>query len=294
MKQILFVFCIIFIFADSSFAHQARLSLKSHAVMILDTKNDRVIYGKNADSIMPIASISKLMTAMVILDANLSLNDKITISSADVDTLKNTRSRLQVGASFTRGELLKLALMSSENRAAAALGRTYPGGSKAFANAMNIKALLLGMRHTHFVEPTGLSSKNVSTAQDLAKMVESAYSYDLVREFSTAINHAVNVLNKGVYLKYTNTNSLVRSKNWKINVSKTGFINEAGRCLVMQAKISGKSIVIVLLNSWGKNTRIGDANRVRKWMEANLGHQQISNNQTVSNAELISLSQTQN
>lgn len=269
MRQILLVFFTIFIFTNNAYSQQTNLNLKSQAVVIFDTQEDRIIYDKNSENIMPIASITKLMTAMVILEAQLPLHEEIRIDSADIDTLKNTRSRLKVGDRFSRRDLLRLALMSSENRAAAALGRTYPGGMAAFVKAMNIKALLLGMEHTHFVEPTGLSSGNVSTAFDLARMVEAAYRYDIIREYSTTEKHVVTATNRKNNLQYINTNGLVRGGKWKIDVSKTGFINEAGRCLVMQAKIKNKSVVIVLLNSLGKNTRIGDANRVRKWMEAN-------------------------
>ncbi len=267
MKQVIFLFCVLFI--NSALAQQNSLNLKSHAVMVFDTQNNHIIYDKNVDNIMPIASITKLMTAMVILDAQLSLSEKLKIDSDDVDKIKNTRSRLQVGASFARHELLRLALMSSENRAAAALGRTYPGGTQEFVKAMNKKAYKLGMNDSYFVEPTGLSVANVSTARDLAKMVAVAYDYNIIREFSTTTKHVVTPRNRKNKLQFVNSNSLVRSNNWKIAVSKTGFLNEAGRCLVMQAKITGKPIVIVLLNSWGKNTRIGDANRVRKWMEIN-------------------------
>jgi serine-type D-Ala-D-Ala endopeptidase (penicillin-binding protein 7) len=269
MRQILLLFFAIFIYSNNAYSQQSILNLKSHAVVIFDPLEERIIYDKNSENIMPIASITKLMTAMVILEAQLPLSEDLQIDSADIDTLKNTRSRLKVGDRFSRRDLLRLALMSSENRAAAALGRTYPGGMTAFVKAMNIKALLLGMENTHFVEPTGLSSGNVSTALDLARMVEAAYRYDIIREYSTTEKHIVTATNRKNNLQYINTNGLIRGGNWKIDVSKTGFINEAGRCLVMQANIKNKSVVIVLLNSWGKNTRIGDANRVRKWMEAN-------------------------
>lgn len=270
MRQIVLLFFAIFIFANNVYSQQTNLDLKSHAVVVFDPQEDRIIYDKNSENIMPIASITKLMTAMVILEAQLPLHEEIRIDSADIDTLKNTRSRLKVGDHFSRRDLLRLALMSSENRAAAALGRTYPGGMDAFVKAMNIKALLLGMDHSHFVEPTGLSSGNVSTALDLARLVEAAYRYDIIRDYSTTEKHVVTATNRKNNLQYINTNGLVRGGNWKIGISKTGFINEAGRCLVMQAKIKDRSVVIVLLNSWGKNTRIGDANRVKKWMEARI------------------------
>jgi D-alanyl-D-alanine endopeptidase (penicillin-binding protein 7) len=183
-----------------------------------------------------------------------------------VDVIKNTRSRLRVGTRLSRYDLLRLALMSSENRAAAALGRAYPGGINAFVEAMNNKAFELGMGNSYFVDSTGLNRKNVSTARDLAKLVEAAEDYDLIRQFSTTAAHAVEFKEERS-LKFVNSNRLVRSSSWEIGVSKTGFLREAGRCLVMQAKISGKPIIIVLLDSVGKNTRIGDANRVKKWME---------------------------
>ncbi|WP_418007001.1 D-alanyl-D-alanine endopeptidase [Nitrosomonas ureae] len=243
--------------------------------MVFNAQNEHVIYDKNADKVMPIASITKLMTAIVTLDARLAPNEIITIESADVDKLKYTTSRLPVGSKLSRHELLKLSLMSSENRAAAALGRTYPGGTKAFVNAMNIKAKQMGMLNSRFVEPTGLSSNNVASARDLAKLVAASNRYTVIREFSTASQHSVSPGNKRGQLQYVNSNSLVRSQNWTIDVSKTGYLNEAGRCLVMHAKISGQPVVIVLLNSWGKNTRIGDANRVRKWIESNQNRKQV-------------------
>ncbi len=275
MKSVISILYFMFVFINSAIAQQNGPDLKSHAAMIFDIQNNHVVYSKNADNIMPIASITKLVTAMVILDARLPLNEKINIEPADADTLKNTRSRLQIGSTLTRHELLRIALMSSENRAAAALGRTYPGGIRAFVAAMNKKAHSLEMIDSHFVEPTGLSSENISTARDLIKLVTAAYSYNLIREFSTTTQHTVAPKNKNNKLQFTNSNSLVRSENWQIAVSKTGFLNEAGRCLVMQAKITDKPIIIILLNSWGKNTRIGDANRVRKWMEMSYIGKQI-------------------
>jgi len=269
MKRLFILSCLLFIYADSSLAQKNNLDIKSHAALVFSAKNERVIYDKNADKVMPIASITKLMTAIVTLDARLPPNEIITIENADVDKLKHTTSRLSVGSKLSRHELLKLALMSSENRAAAALGRTYPGGTKALVNAMNIKAKQIGMFNSQFVEPTGLSSNNVATARDLAKLVSASNGYAVIREFSTAFQHSVSPGNKRSQLQYVNSNSLVRSQNWTIDVSKTGYLNEAGRCLVMHTKISGQPVVIVLLNSWGKNTRIGDANRVKKWIESN-------------------------
>ena len=269
MKNAILVVCATFAFMGGAFAKPADLSLRSNAALILDPQRGQVLFHKNADSVMPIASITKLMTAMVVLDAKLPLNQEIVIDSADVDVIKYTRSRLRVGTRFTRGELLRLALMSSENRAAAALGRTYPGGLNAFVTAMNRKAFQLGMSSTYFVDSTGLNSGNVSTARDLAKMVKAAYGYRLIRVFSTTAAHAVASVGKvrSRSLNFVNSNRLVRSSSWDIGVSKTGFLSEAGRCLVMHANITGKPTIIVLLDSWGKNSRIGDANRIKKWME---------------------------
>ncbi|PTQ86646.1 D-alanyl-D-alanine endopeptidase [Nitrosomonas ureae] len=275
MKQVFILSCILFFYTGNSMAQKNNLDVKSHAALVFNAQNEHVIYDKNADKVMPIASITKLMTAIVTLDARLAPNEIITIESADVDKLKYTTSRLPVGSKLSRHELLKLSLMSSENRAAAALGRTYPGGTKAFVNAMNIKAKQMGMLNSRFVEPTGLSSNNVASARDLAKLVAASNRYTVIREFSTASQHSVSPGNKRGQLQYVNSNSLVRSQNWTIDVSKTGYLNEAGRCLVMHAKISGQPVVIVLLNSWGKNTRIGDANRVRKWIESNQNRKQV-------------------
>ena len=259
--------CAMFAFIGGAFAQQGGLNLKSHAALILDAKHGRILFNKNADTVMPIASITKLMTAIVVLDAKLPLDEEISIESADIDVIKNTRSRLWVGANLTRRQLLRLALMSSENRAAAALGRAYPGGIHAFVAAMNNKAFELGMGNSYFVDATGLNSANVSTARDLAKMVDAAYNYNIIREYSTTGAHAVAFANEDRSLQFSNSNNLVRSRNWDIDVSKTGFLSEAGRCLVMQAKIIGKPVIIVLLDSLGKNSRIGDANRIKKWME---------------------------
>jgi D-alanyl-D-alanine endopeptidase (penicillin-binding protein 7) len=209
------------------------------------------------------------MTAVVVLDAALSLEERITIDKADVDDLKHTRSRLKVGTELTRGDLLKLALMASENRAAAALARSFPGGTTAFVATMNHKAIELGMWRTRFVDGTGLSSENVSTAQDLARLVGAAYEKPLIREFTTNTSHTV-LLANGRQLTYSNSNRLVNNSGWDIGLSKTGYISEAGRCLVLQAKIAATPVIIVLLDSWGRLTRIGDANRIKRWIES--GH----------------------
>lgn len=239
--------------------------LKSSSALVVD-QTGRALFAKNIDHVVPIASITKLMTAMVVIDAGLPLTESIVISEDDKDLLKGTRSRLRIGTVLTRRELLHLALMASENRAAEALSRVYPGGTKAFVAAMNQKAVELGMWRTRFVDGTGLSSDNVSTAQDLGKMVAAAYHYPLIREFTTDAGTTIQ-LAKGRSMNYSNSNRLVKSHDWQIGLSKTGYISEAGRCLVMQAKIAGKPVIIVLLDSWGKLTRIGDANRIKRWME---------------------------
>lgn len=243
-----------------------RLALHSASALVLDQASGQPLLEKNPDAVVPIASISKLMTAMVVLDAKLDLHEVITISDEDVDTLKGTRSRLPVGTAMTRETAMLLALMSSENRAANALGRHYPGGLSAFVAAMNRKAQALGMHNSRFEEPTGLSSNNVSTAHDLARMVAAAARYPEIRQFSTTAEAKVEI--KGRIHDFGNTNALVRSDNWEIGVSKTGYISEAGRCLVMQARVAEKPVVIVLLDSVGKMTRVGDAQRIKRWMES--------------------------
>jgi D-alanyl-D-alanine endopeptidase (penicillin-binding protein 7) len=225
--------------------------LKSAAALIVDAETGEVLYDKNATAVVPIASITKLMTAIVVLDAGLPLDEPVTITRED---LANTRD-----------DLLRLALMASENRAAAALGRTYPGGLEAFVQAMNETAAEFGMNDTRFVEPTGLSSENVSSAADLARLVIAARDYPLIREYSTAPSADVRLGKRNV--RFANTNGLVRNAGWEIAVSKTGFIRQAGRCLVMQANMSARKVVIVLLDSVGKYTRVGDAMRIRKWLE---------------------------
>ncbi|MDW8324760.1 MAG: D-alanyl-D-alanine endopeptidase [Burkholderiales bacterium] len=245
------------------------LRLRSNAVLVVDQHTGEPLYAKNAHLSAPIASITKLMTAMVVLDAGLPLNEEITIEAEDVDRLKGTSSRLPLGSTLTRWDLLNLALIASENRAAAALSRAYPGGREAFVAAMNRKAEQLGMYHTRFVDGTGLSSENRSTAADLAKLVDAAYRYPLIRRISTtgSFDLIVPVQQQVRHLAYHNTNVLTRRADWEIGVSKTGYINEAGHCLVMQAQISGRNVIIVLLDSWGKLSRIGDANRIRQWLE---------------------------
>ena len=242
------------------------LALFSASALVVDQNSGQAVIEKQADTVVPIASISKLMTAMVVLDAKPDLQEVISISDADVDVLKGSRSRLPVGATMTRETAMLLALMSSENRAANALARHYPGGMPAFVQAMNRKAQALGMTSSRFEEPTGLSSNNVSTAHDLARMVAAAARYPDIRRFSTTAEATVEL--KGRVQAFHNTNALVRSDNWEIGVSKTGYISEAGRCLVMQARVADKPVVIVLLDSNGKMTRVGDAQRIKRWMES--------------------------
>jgi D-alanyl-D-alanine endopeptidase (penicillin-binding protein 7) len=242
------------------------LAVKSLAALVLDQQTGAAMFSKNTDAVRPIASITKLMTAMVVLDARLPMDEMIAIEDDDIDTLKGTRSRLSIGTRLSREDLMRLALMASENRAAAALSHAYPGGGEAFIAAMNRKAAELGMRDTRFYDPTGLTSANVSTASDLAKMVEASYHYQPIRAYTTTMRYEVRI--NGREQMFRNTNKLVQDGAWDIGLSKTGFINEAGRCLVMQAKFAQKSVLIVLLDSWGKYTRIGDANRIRKWLES--------------------------
>ena len=244
----------------------SRLALFSSSALVIDQSTGHAVLEKHPDAVTPIASISKLMTAMVVLDAKLDLNEVIAIGDEDVDGLKGTRSRLPVGTTMTRETAMLLALMSSENRAAHALGRHYPGGLTAFVAAMNRKAQVLGMGSSRFEEPTGLSSNNVSTAHDLARMVAAAARYPEIRNFSTTAEAKVEL--NGRVQNFGTTNPLVRSDNWEIGLSKTGYISEAGRCLVMQARVADKPVVIVLLDSAGKMTRVGDANRIKRWMES--------------------------
>jgi len=253
-------------------ARAGALNLKSASALVVEQGGQRVLYAKNVETVMPIASLTKLMTALVVLESGLPLAEPVTISEADVDDVKRTRSRLKVGTTLARGELLKLALMASENRAAAALTRAYPGGTPAFVAAMNQKAIELGMWRTRFVDGTGLSSDNVSTAQDIARLVGAAYRHPLIRDYTTDATHAV-ALADGRLLHYRNSNRLVKNPHWKIGLSKTGYLSEAGRCLVLQARIAATPVIIVLLDSWGKLSRIGDANRIKKWIESNFSRQ---------------------
>ena len=250
-------------------ARKRLLKLRSAAALVIDQEEGQLLYAKNTDAVMPIASITKLMTAMVVLDSGLPLDELVTIEAADVDTLKGTRSRLKLGLMLTRRELLKLALMASENRAAAAVARAYPGGTVAFTHAMNQKSKDLGMFDTRFLDSSGLNPGNVSTAHDLALMVNAAYQYPLIRDFTTSSSHRISLLGGRYHrmVAFRNSNGLLRTGHWEIGLSKTGYINEAGRCLVMQATIAAKPVIIILLDSWGKLSRIGDANRIKRWVE---------------------------
>ena len=242
------------------------LSLKSSVALVIDQDTREVLLSKNENAVLPIASITKLMTGVIISAAKLPMDEIITVTQDDVDTEKGSTSRLRVGTTLTRGELLHLALMASENRAAHALGRTYPGGLDVFVGQMNSMARLLGMTDTRYVEPTGLSSQNQSSAQDLATLVIAAHSDSTLRELSTSTGYSVEVGRKT--LQYKNTNRLVKNPEWDIGLQKTGYISEAGQCLVMQTRIAGRKLIMVFLDSAGKLSRLGDAERVRRWVES--------------------------
>jgi serine-type D-Ala-D-Ala endopeptidase (penicillin-binding protein 7) len=242
--------------------------LSSSAALVLDTTHSAVLYSRHSDVAMPIASITKLMTALVVMDAGQPLDEVLTLSDEDRSLGKGSASRLAPGTHLTRGDLMHLALMSSENRAAHALGRNYPGGVAACVIAMNAKARELGMSSARFVEPTGLSDENVASPEDLSKLVIAAAAVPAIREYSTDSDYVVQVGRRP--LQFRNTDSLVSKSDWNIVVQKTGYIAEAGRCLVMQTVIDARTVVIVLLNSYGKRTRVADARRIRRWMETTL------------------------
>jgi D-alanyl-D-alanine endopeptidase (penicillin-binding protein 7) len=246
----------------------ARLSLKSASVLVLDQVSGQTLLEKQAGAVVPIASLTKLMTAMVLLDAHLDPNELLTITDDDKDDLRHSRSRLPVGTRLPREQALLLALLASENRAAHALGRTFPGGLPAFVQAMNAKATELGLSGSRFEDPTGLSSGNVATAWDLARIIEAAYHYPEIRDFTTRPQTTLQSGRRTI--QFPNTNALVRNHRWNIGLSKTGYIEEAGRCLVMQAMLANRPVLVILLDSWGKYTRLGDANRIKQWMEARL------------------------
>ncbi|CBL46134.1 Probable D-alanyl-D-alanine carboxypeptidase [gamma proteobacterium HdN1] len=244
-----------------------RPGLQSRAALVMDADTGEILYGKNSNETVPIASITKLMTAIVVLDAGQSMHEILTITNDDVDTLRHSSSRLRVGTRLPRGEMMHLALMSSENRAASALIRNYPGGLQAGLRAMNAKAAELGMTSSHFYDGTGLNGGNRASLFDLAKMVKAANTYPEIHDYSTSSSAMVSVAGYRNQLRYVNTNPLVNNSGWDIGVTKTGYIREAGKCLVMQARIGATNTVLVLMDSWGAQTRVGDANRVKHWME---------------------------
>ena len=262
---------VVFVPAQPSFGQAAglhamgdELALKSSVALVVDQDTNEVLFSKNPGAVLPIASITKLMTALVVTEASLPLDEVLVVSKDDVDATAGSRSRLAMGTQLTRGEMLHLALMASENRAAHVLGRNYPGGLDKFVSAMNGKARALGMQATHYVEPTGLSSNNQSSAQDLTRLVRAAFEHPIIRNLSTSMEAVVPVGHKSV--QFRNTNLLVRNPEWEIGLQKTGYISAAGRCLVMQTQMAGRKLIMVLLDSAGKYSRIGDAERIRKWM----------------------------
>ncbi|WP_203974614.1 D-alanyl-D-alanine endopeptidase [Aeromonas jandaei] len=254
--------------AASAAPSPAKLDVRSESALVVDVNSGKTLYQKNANKARPIASLTKLMTALVVLEARQNLDQIITVDKDDIDRVKHTHSRIRMGTKVTRRDALHLALMSSENRMASALGRHYPGGRSAFVRAMNNKARQLGMRNTHFYDSTGLSTRNVATAQDLAKLVAAAYRQPLIRQFTQDENREMRFSTPAYNLMFNNTNPLVKNPDWDVRLSKTGFTDEAGRCLVMRAKPDNRELAIVLLNSVGKRTPVGDANRIRKWLKS--------------------------
>ena len=252
---------------DMAGLHHTRdpLALGSNAAVVVDQNTAQVLFEKNSSVALPIASLTKLMTATVVVEAHLDMNEILEVTADDIDREKNSSSRLRVGSRMSRGDMLHIALMSSENRAASALGRNYPGGLPAFVAAMNAKAKSLGMNDTRYVDSTGLSSHNMASARDLAKLVVAAYKHPLIREYSTDGKYTVDA--GGYHLQYMTSNRLVLNPNWDIGLQKTGYIAEAGRCLVMQTRVDNRPVVMVFLDSKGKDTRLADAGRVRKWLE---------------------------
>jgi D-alanyl-D-alanine endopeptidase (penicillin-binding protein 7) len=250
------------------------LALASNVALVIDQNTSQVLFDKNSSVALPIASITKLMTSMVVLEAQQDLNEVLEVTEDDIDTEKHTGSRLRIGTRLSRHDMLHIALMSSENRAASALSRNYPGGRTAFVAAMNAKARSLGMMDTHYVEGTGLSSQNVSSARDLARLVAAAYQQQpLIREFTTDPQYTIDA--GGRALQYHNSNHLVANPAWEIGLQKTGFINEAGRCLVMQTTIDSRPVIMVFLDSKGKQSRLADASRIRRWLESNNAPQMV-------------------
>jgi D-alanyl-D-alanine endopeptidase (penicillin-binding protein 7) len=240
------------------------LELRSSVALVLDQDTNEVLLSKNSEAVLPIASLTKLMTAVIVTEAGQPLDEMLEVTQEDVDTEKGSRSRLRVGTRLTREEMLHLALMASENRAAHALGRNHTGGLDAFVAAMNLKAQQLGMADSQYIEPTGLSSRNQSSARDLAILVKAAYEHPIIRELSTSPEYQVEVGSR--QMQFRTTNNLVRNPGWDIGLQKTGYISEAGQCLVMQARLAGRQLIMVFLDSAGKYSRLGDAERVRRWV----------------------------
>ena len=274
MFKSLFAVTVLLFIQNSTFAQQldyskyySQLTVKSPKAIIYDAESGDIIFQKKANEKSSIASLTKLMTAMVLIDSNLDLNKKIRITKKDFDKIKGTTSRLWLGSELSRKELLSIALIASDNRAASAISNSYPGGKKAFVQAMNVKAKQLGMDNTSFSDPTGLDKDNISTALDLVKMTQAAQQYPLIRKLSTSSYYEAHIKNKKIKLNYNNTNLLVRQGLWDIDISKTGYIREAGKCLIMQTTVLNKPIIMVFLKSYGKYTRTADAKRVKKWLE---------------------------
>lgn len=247
-------------------ASRVYLKLRSHAAIVFDERDNEVIMERNAGEVVPVASLTKVMTAMVILDADLDMDEVITITKEDKDRIRYSKSRLRYGMQFTRKDLLLISLAASENRAALALARTYPGGTPAFVNAMNNKAYALGLNNTRFADAAGLSNDNVSTAQELMQLVKAASDYPVIREYTTQTRHSITDLNSQQEIIFGNTNRLIRKVSWPISLSKTGFTKDAGNCLVMKTKINARPVIIVLLESWGSLSKYGDSNRIKKWL----------------------------
>jgi D-alanyl-D-alanine endopeptidase (penicillin-binding protein 7) len=242
------------------------LFLRSNVALIYDERDDEVLYGRSAERQMPIASITKLMTAMVVIDANLPMNEMITVRKVDRDTIRYSKTRLPVGTTLTRRDLLILALVASENRAAFALSRTFPGGNEAFVKAMNDKARYLGLNNTLFADAAGLRNENMSTAEELVKLVRVASQYSLIREFTTIVKDVVIDEYTGKTIRFSNTNRLIKKDDWDISLSKTGFTSDAGNCLVMKLTLGNRPLIVVLLNSWGTLSKYGDTSRIKKWI----------------------------
>ncbi|MFZ8943240.1 MAG: serine hydrolase [Methylophilaceae bacterium] len=269
-STILLIISFVFLFNSLSYAKNSNLpDVRSAKAIVVNQKTGEVIYEKSAGSISSIASLTKLMTAMVILDSGVNLDQEIKVTKADIDRIKRTGSRIPIGSKLTRYELLEFALMASDNRAASALSRSYPTGRQGLVDAMNVKAKKLGMFSTNFRDPTGLHKGNTSTAIDLVKMAQAAYQYPLIRKMTTEPQGEINYGKRNYKIGFVNTNRLVRKGIWDIGLSKTGFIRESGRCLIMQAIVNNEPVIMVFLNSYGKLTRFADAKRVKKWMEKN-------------------------